>query len=68
MALLACPRIIPTLGVFLLITNVLMLLLASRLGGTLGVGFHIRGPVAALVGADIISVVSWAPSLVIRSE
>jgi putative membrane protein len=68
MVLLTCPLIILTLGFFLLIINMLMLLLASWLGGTLGVGFHIRDPVAALVGAAIISVVSWALSLVIRSE
>ena len=66
--LLTCPLIIVTLGLFVLLTNALMLLLASWLGGTLGVGFHIHDLGSALLGALIVSLVSWALSLLIHSK
>jgi len=67
-ALLTCPLIILTLGLFVLVINALMLLLAAWLGSTLGVGFHIRGLGCALLGALVISVVSWALSLLVHSD
>jgi len=66
--LLTCPLIIVTLGLFILVINGLMLLLASWLGGTLGVGFHIRGLGSAFVGALIVSLVSWALGLLIPND
>jgi len=66
--LLTCPLIVVTLGLFVLVINALMLLLASWLGSTLGIGFHIYGLRPALLGALVISLVSWALSLLIHSE
>ncbi|NNG20066.1 phage holin family protein [Naumannella sp. ID2617S] len=47
-----------TLGLFLLVVNALMLLLASWLAGNLGLGFHVSGFWAAVFGAIVISLVS----------
>ena len=66
--LLTCPLIILTLGLFVLVVNGLMLMLAARLGSTLGVGFHIQGLGAGIVGALVVSVASWALSLLVTDE
>jgi len=66
--LLTFPLIILTLGLFVVVINALMLLLASWLGGTLGVGFQVDNFYSALLGALIVSLVSWALSLLIYGE
>ena len=48
-----------TLGLFLLVINALMLLLTSWLAGKLGVGWYVDGFWTALLGAVIVSVVSF---------
>lgn len=50
--------IVLTFGLFLLVINAGMLLLSSWLAGQFGVGFHVDGWWAALLGSIIISVVS----------
>lgn len=50
--------IILTFGLFLLVVNAAMLLLTSWVCAQLGVGFHVAGWWAALLGSIIISVVS----------
>ncbi|TRY19660.1 phage holin family protein [Tessaracoccus rhinocerotis] len=50
--------IILTLGLFLLVINALMLMLASWLAEMLGIGFHVDGFLSALIGSVIISIVS----------
>lgn len=50
--------IVATFGLFLLVVNAAMLLLSSWVCGQLGVGFHVDGWWAALLGSIIISVVS----------
>ncbi len=66
---LTCPLIILTLGLFTLVINALMLLLASWIGDQLDVGFQVAGfwPDAVL-GALVISVVSFVLSLVFRED
>ncbi len=59
--LLALPLIVLTLGVFLLVVNALMLLLVDAVAA----GFHVAGFGTALGGAVVISIVSWALSLVL---
>lgn len=56
-ALSAC-LIILTLGLFLLVINALMLMLTSWLSGQVGLGFHVDGFFAALLGSIVISLVS----------
>jgi len=67
--LLTCPLIMLTLGLFTLVVNALMLMLASWLGGQLGLDFYIAGfwP-AAFLGALVISVVSFVLTMLIGDE
>jgi putative membrane protein len=51
-----------TLGLFTLVVNAGMLWLTSEAAASLGLGFHVEGFVAALLGALVISLVSMALS------
>lgn len=66
--LLTCPLIILTLGLFALVINAGMLLLASWLAGELGVGFSVDGFWPALWGGLIISMVSAALSMLLADD
>ncbi|TIC82893.1 phage holin family protein [Nocardioides sp. GY 10127] len=57
--LLSLPFIILTLGLFLLVINAAMLMLAGWLAQQLGVGFRVSGFWPALWGSLIITVVTW---------
>ncbi|MFM9694806.1 phage holin family protein [Streptomyces europaeiscabiei] len=63
--LLTLPLFILTLGLFTLIVNALMLLLTSWLADVLDLSFHVEGFWTAVLGGLIISIVSWALSLVL---
>jgi len=52
------PLIVFTLGLFLLIINALMLTLTSKVSSWFGLGFHVRGFWAALLGGLVVSVVN----------
>ena len=54
-----------TLGLFALVVNALLLVLASWVAGLLHVSFHVAGFWAAFWGAIIIGVVSWLLNLFI---
>lgn len=62
---LACGLIVVTLGLFLLVINALLLLLAARVAQSFGIGFYVDGFGAAFVGSVIISVVSFVLSMVL---
>jgi len=64
--LLTCPLILLTLGLFLLVVNALMLLLAARIAQSVGIAFQVDGFVPALLGSLIVSVVTWALSVFAR--
>jgi putative membrane protein len=55
---LSLPLIILTLGLFLLVTNALMLLLTSKLADSVGLEFHVEGFWTAVFGALVISIAS----------
>ncbi|HEX2360919.1 MAG TPA: phage holin family protein [Jiangellaceae bacterium] len=57
--LLSLPLYIITLGLFTLVVNALMLLLTSWIAGLLDVPFDVDGFWSAVLGALVISVVSW---------
>jgi putative membrane protein len=57
--LLSLPLYIITLGLFTFVVNALMLLLTSWIAGKLGVPFDVDGFWDAVLGALVISVVSW---------
>jgi putative membrane protein len=66
--LLTCPLIMLTLGLFTLVINALMLMLASWLGRQLGLGFYVAGFWPAFLGALVISVVSFVLTMLIGDE
>ena len=60
LALVSCGLIVLTLGLFTLVINGLMLWLASYISlHWLGLGFHVDGFWAAVLGSIVISVVSF---------
>ncbi|TEU16066.1 MAG: phage holin family protein [Anaerolineales bacterium] len=61
--LLTCPLILLTLGLFTLVINGAMLLLASSIGSSLRLAFEVDGFPAAFLGALVISVVSFVLSV-----
>ena len=63
---LTFPILIVTLGLFTFVINGVMLWLTSSLSGALGLGFHVRGFWAAFWGALVVTVVSWALSMLLR--
>jgi putative membrane protein len=66
LAVLTCPLYILTLGLFTFVVNALMLLLTSGIADALGLSFHVKDFGTALIGAVIISVVSFLLSIVIQ--
>lgn len=57
--LLTLPLTILTLGLFVFVINALMLLLTSRIAQAVDLGFRVEGFGSALLGALVISVVSF---------
>lgn len=68
LAVLTCPLIILTLGLFTLLINTLMFWLAGRIGTTFGVGFTVDGFWPAFLGALVTSAVSIVLSMLFREE
>jgi len=64
--LLTCPLIVLTLGLFTLVINALMLLLAARIAGSLGVDFRVDGFWPAFLGGLIVSVVTTLLSVFVK--
>ncbi len=59
------PLFLLTLGLFTFVVNALMLLLTSWISGELDLPFRVDGFVAALIGAVIVSVVSFLLDVVL---
>jgi putative membrane protein len=66
--LVTCPLIALSLGLFTLIINGLMLWLAAWIGQQFDAGFIIKDFWSALLGAFIVSVVSFVLSLFFRED
>jgi putative membrane protein len=66
--LLAFPLFILTLGLITLVINALMLLLTSWLANKLDLAFHVEGFGTAVIGALIISIVSWALHVILPDD
>ena len=66
--LVSCPIILLTLGLFTLVVNALMLMLAAFLGRGLGIEFTVDGFVPAFLGALLISVVSTLLSWILIAK
>lgn len=63
---LTLPITLATLGLFLIVINGLMLLLAGVVADDLGIGFFVRDFAAALLGAILVSLVSLALNVALR--
>lgn len=63
LSLLACPLYIITLGLFTFVMNAIMLWLTAWIAGYFGLGFEVNGFIGALLGAFVISVISFLLSL-----
>jgi putative membrane protein len=66
--LLTLPLFLLTLGLFTFVVNALMLLLTSWVSDQLDLSFRVEGFGTALLGAIIISVVSFLINVVLPSE
>jgi putative membrane protein len=66
--LLSLPFILLTLGLLIFVINALMLMLTSWLSGKLGLGFHVDGFGTALIGALIITIVSWGLDVLLPDD
>jgi putative membrane protein len=66
--LLSLPFLILSLGLLIFVINALMLLLTSAISGSLDLGFHVDGFGTALVGALVVTVVTWALELVLSGD
>ena len=66
LALLSCPLLILTLGLFTFVINAIILLLTSALSSSLGIGFHVDGFWSAFLGALVVSLVSVLLSVFVR--
>lgn len=60
---MSCGLIALTLGLFLLIINAALFLLSGVIARQLGYGFTVTGIRAAVLGSLVVSVVTWALSL-----
>lgn len=67
-AFFTCPMIILTLGLFIFVLNALMLWFTGWVAGLFGLGFGIQGFWPAFWGALVVSLVSFAISLIIKDE
>ncbi len=65
---LTCPLLILTLGLGTILINTLLFYLAGVIGAQFGVGFTVDTFWSALLGAIIVSVVSFFLNLVLKEE
>lgn len=68
LTLLSCPLVLLTLGLFLLVINAGMLMLASTLSRTVGYPLAVDGWGAAILGSILISIVTWFLSMFVHDK
>ncbi len=66
--ILTFPISIMTLGIFLIVINALMILLAAAVSDQLGLGFAVADFWAAFFGAIVVAIVGWILSMVIGAS
>ena len=66
--ILSLPFIVLTLGLLIFVINALMLLLTSWISDALNVPFHVNGFGTALLGALIITIVSWLLNVILPDD
>lgn len=68
LALLTCPLVLLTLGLFLFVLNALMLWLTAQLSLELGLDFRVGGFVPAMLGSIVVSLTSAALNLFVGAD
>jgi putative membrane protein len=68
LAMMTCPLVLLTLGLFLLVLNALMLWLTAAVAGQLGLQFGVAGFVPAFVGSLVVSITSAILNLFVGSD
>ena len=68
LAMLTCPLVFLTLGLFVFVLNAIMLMITSAISRAAGFDFHVDGFIAALIGALIVGVVSAILNMVIPDD
>jgi putative membrane protein len=68
LTLIGCPIIILTLGLGTILINALLFYLSGEIGRSFGVGFTVNGFIPALLGALIVSIVSFILSALLKDE
>ena len=68
LAMLTCPLVVMTLGLFVFVLNALMLWLTSAISGKLGINFHVDGFLAAFIGALIVGLVSTVLNILVGKK
>lgn len=66
--LLTCPLVFLTFGLFIFILNALMLTLTAAIAQHFGLGFHVSGFIAPILGSVIISITSAVLNLFVGDE
>jgi putative membrane protein len=66
--LLSCGCIVATMGLFMLVINAVILLIADWIAGLFGIGFQVDGFWTALLGSIIISLVSFILSILLIDD
>lgn len=68
--LLTCPLVILTLGLFVIVINMLMLWLTTWIGSTLGIGFTAVPDFFwnIVFGSIVLSIASWATNLLLPDD
>jgi putative membrane protein len=68
LAVLTCPLMLVTLGLFMLVLNALLLGLASLLGRSIGIPFFVDGFGSAFLGGIVVSLVAFLASAFLREQ
>ena len=62
------PLVLLTLGLFTFVLNGIVLWLTSALSDSFGLGFHVRGIVASMIGALVVTITSVVLTIFIGRE
>ena len=68
LAMLTCPLVVLTLGLFVFVLNGIMLLITSAISNAIGLTFHVDGLLSAIIGALIVGLVSTVLNLMVGEK
>jgi len=68
LAILTCPLVVITLGLFVLVINAVLLLATGWLSGQWGLGFSVNGFLPALLGGIIVGITSTILAVALKED